>query len=118
MATRAKWQTREHDRMWRNQRDRFQEDWRKTLEDSSNRASDEMANQIFTGKSGRAYHDRNFQELESAFQYGHAARRHYGERHPRWNDALRDELRQDYEGDWTADGPFVRYAYDYTRANR
>ncbi len=123
MATRAKWRTEEQDSLWGKVKAAFRNDWEQTRNDfGSDRARDldqdvdNTVNQMFGEQSPERYRDMPFDEMEPAFRYGHAARAHYGRKHPRWNEELRDELRRDYEGEnWERDEPLVRYTYGYTQ---
>lgn len=114
MATRADWQTKENDTAWTNQRNTFRNDWRNAV--SGNNRRDERSEAVSSRQSREQYQNREFEDMEPAFRYGHAASQNFGDRHPRWNDTLGSELRNDYEGNWEQDAPLIRYAYEYDRA--
>lgn len=100
----------------------FRNDWEQTKNDfGSDRARDldqdldDTVKQMFGKQAPHNYRDMDFKESEPAFRYGHAARHHYGAEHPEWNATLRDELRNDYKGDWKRDEPLIRYSYSYSK---
>jgi hypothetical protein len=57
--------------------------------------------------------DDAFENREQAFRFGYTAKQRFREKHPRWSDDLDGHLRGSYEGDYDADRPYIRHAYDY-----
>ena len=72
-----------------------------------------MSEMFSSEESRRRFSNREFEDLEPAFRYGHAARQNFGDQYPRWNDSLSSELRDSYEGNWQDDEPLIRYSYEY-----
>lgn len=120
MKTKAKWYTDEHNSTWDRVKAAFRNDWEQTKNDFGVKGNrdldqdvDDTVEQMFGKESTNRHGEVNYDDREEAFRYGHAARRHYGEKHSTWNDDLRTTLSKDYHGDWERDEPYVRYAYDY-----
>jgi hypothetical protein len=57
--------------------------------------------------------DDAFENREQAFRFGVAAHRQYGKKHSEWDEDLDRQLSQDYGGDYAADRPYIRHAYQY-----
>ncbi len=120
MATTASWHTTEHDSTWERVKAAFRRDWEQTKNDfGSDEARDldqdvdNTVRQMFGKESPYDYRSLPFEDEEPAFRYGHAARRHFGEKHKTWDPTLSEELRGTYSGDWERDEPLIRYAYGY-----
>jgi hypothetical protein len=125
MRTRAKWHTEKHDSTWDRVKDAFRRDWEQTKNDFGSdkaRDLDQDIGDTFKQMSSKDYRDRygerNYDDSEEAFRYGHAARDHYGSDHPRWNDDLSKRLREDYPHDYERDEPLIRYAYGYNYSRK
>jgi hypothetical protein len=58
-----------------------------------------------------------FDDAEMPLGYGYAARTHFGDRYPLWNDELEGKLRSDWNADkpWPEIKHFVRRGYDLKR---
>lgn len=120
MKTRPEWYTTEHDSTWDRVKAAFKNDWEQTKNDfgvKGNRDLDQDVDDTVKQMAGKQstvrYGELEYDELESAFRYGHAARRQFGEKHPEWDDDLGTRLAADYDRDWKRDEPLVRHAYMY-----
>ena len=120
MKTRPNWYTKEHDGTWERVKAAFKNDWEQTKNDfgvKGNRDLDQDVDDTVKQMAGKQstvrYGEYEWDELESAFKYGHAAHGHYGKDYPDWNDELSSKLAADYDRDWKRDEPLGRYAYRY-----
>ena len=116
-TNRPSWHTKDHDSTWEKVKAAFRRDWEQTKHDfgsdSARDPNQDMGDTVkqMSGKQ-KTTHPRNFEDAESAFEYGHAARHHYHSEHPKWNSELDKKLAHDYHGDWERDRPYVRHAYE------
>jgi len=58
-----------------------------------------------------------WEDAETAIGYGYAARDHFGDQHPEWNDDLERRLSADWntERPWSEVVRFVRHGYEVKR---
>ncbi|HEY5240860.1 MAG TPA: hypothetical protein VIJ22_05325 [Polyangiaceae bacterium] len=58
-----------------------------------------------------------WEDAETAIGYGYAARDHFGEQHPQWNDDLERRLAADWntERPWSEVVRYVRHGYEVKR---
>ena len=120
MKTKPNWYKNEYDSTWERTKAAFRNDWEQTKNDfgvKGNRDIDQDVDDTVKQMAGKQstvrYGELDYDDIEGAFRYGHAARRHFGEEHPTWNDDLGNRLSADYDRDWKRDEPLVRYAYGY-----
>ena len=120
MHNKPNWYNNDHDSAWDNVRNAFRRDWEQTKHDfGSKNARDldqdagDTVRQATTGGTGSSASERSFEDHEPAFRFGHAARRHYGTQHAKWNDDLDRNLRNDYGSTYDRDRDSIRRAYEY-----
>ena len=116
MATKhADWYTDEHMSAWDRIKAAFANDWEQTKSDFGSKSARDMDQDVDDTVKQAAGSDNAFENLEQAFRFGYAARTRYQDQYPTWNDDLDARLRSDYHGDYDADRPYIRHAYQYRR---
>lgn len=118
MKTKPTWYTDESDSTWERVKSAFKNDWEQTKNDfGADRARDldqdvdNTVKQMLGKESTVRYGEMDYDDMDDAFKYGYLGRTHFGEKYPTWDDELRDNLRNDYQGDWKRDEPLIRYSY-------
>ncbi|MGE0490936.1 MAG: hypothetical protein AB7S38_17145 [Vulcanimicrobiota bacterium] len=116
----AAWYKPEYDSTWDRVKAAFANDWEQTKNDFGSKFArdldqdvDDTIKQMAGKQSTVRFGEREFDDMEPAFRYGHAARRHYNKDYPTWNTELHNKLKADYQGDWDRDWPLVHHAYGY-----
>lgn len=105
------WWTVDHDQRWDRVRASFRRSWewlRFQTESVAPQASQQFASEPAPCFVRPA---RSFEDLESAFRYGHLARQQFPE--IGWDDRADRPLRRDYPGNWNADRDYIRSGFNY-----
>lgn len=113
MATRPDWQTDDSDSTWERVKAAFANDWEQTKADFGSDDARDMDQDVDDTVKQMAGSDDAFENREQAFRFGHAASQRYRDDHPKWDDDLDRELSSNYDGDYEADRPYIRHAYEY-----
>lgn len=115
MATkqRAAWYGEEQMSAWERIKAAFANDWEQTKHDLGFKSARDLDQDVDDTVKQAAGADDAFENREQAFRFGYAARHHYGDRYPEWNEELDTHLRDEYEGDYPSDVEYIRYAYGY-----
>ena len=122
------WQ--EADYKWERVKEALQRDWQQTMHDLhmgghelNQRLADTMA-QAAGRQSMPPIDEANpprvlfrWEDAEIPIGYGYAARTHFGDRYPEWNDALEDRLKTDWRAErpWSEVRLLVRHGYEVKR---
>lgn len=114
MNNRADWVTDDDNNTWERIKAAFANDWEQTKADFGADGARDMNQDVDDTIKQAAGADDAFENREQAFRFGHAARRRYHSDYPEWNDDLDGTLRHDYAGDYDADQPYIRHAYEYS----
>ena len=115
MTKHADWYTDEHKSAWDRIKAAFANDWEQTKSDFGSKSARDMDQDVDDTVKQAAGSDNAFENREQAFRFGYAARTHYHDQYPTWNEDLDTRLRSDYHGDYDADRPYIRHAYEYRR---
>lgn len=98
---------------WERVKKAMSNDWEQTKADMNIDGNRDMDQDVDdTLKQAMGSRDA-FENHEQALRFGYTAQRHYSQSHPKWNDRLEQNLRQDYDGDYDADRAYIRHAYGY-----
>ena len=121
----ASWWNKDSDSSWDRVKAAFQRDWEQTKYDFGGGPSDlnqDVPDTVKQAAGQQAIPPEgvpNFEAHESAFRFGIAARQHYGEQYPVWDDRLEETLKVEWSpnsnnNDWPRYSSSVRRAYEYT----
>ncbi|MEQ8847873.1 hypothetical protein [Botrimarina sp.] len=113
MGKRPEWQTKETDSTWDRVKAAFANDWEQTKADFGSDSARDMNQDVDDTIKQAMGLDDAFENREQAFRFGHAAKHHYGSQHSEWDDKLDARLRDEYEGDYEQDRPYIRHAYNH-----
>lgn len=112
MAEKCDWTT-EHQSTWERVKSAFANDWEQTKADLGIDGNRDMNQDVDDTVKQMAGTEDAFENHEQAFRFGHAAQCHYGTKHPRWENDLESQLREDYDGDFESDRIYIMHAYQY-----
>ena len=115
MAKHADWYTAEDMSTWDRIKAAFANDWEQTKNDFGSKSARDMDQDVDDTVKQAAGSDNAFENREQAFRFGYAAQSRYLDQYPTWNESLDTRLRADYPGDYDADRPYIRHAYEYRR---
>ncbi|MBV9493781.1 MAG: hypothetical protein JOZ54_06015 [Acidobacteria bacterium] len=113
---RPTWYGDDKDTSWNNVKDAFRKDWEQTKHDFGSKTARDLDQDAGdTVREATTGVRSDFEKHEASFRFGHAARQHYGDKHPAWSNDLETDLRQDYGTDYDRDRDYIRHAYEYDR---
>lgn len=97
---------------WERVKKAFANDWEQTKADFGSKSARDMDQDVDDTVKQAIGTDDAFENREQAFRFGYLAQRRHAAKHPKWNDTLETQLRNDYEGDYDADRRYIRHAYE------
>lgn len=98
---------------WERIKKAFANDWEQTKADFGVQGARDLDQDVDDTLKQAAGSDNAFENHEQAFRFGYTARGRFQAKHPRWNDDLDRQLRQEYAGNYDADRPYIQHAYGY-----
>lgn len=113
MANKSDYYTADDLTTWERVKKAFANDWEQTKADFGVDGARDMNQDVDDTLKQAAGSADAFENREQAFRFGYAAQRRYSSKYPQWNDELDQELRDTYDGDYTADRDYIRHAYGY-----
>jgi hypothetical protein len=109
-----KWWNPTHESAWNRVKAAFKRDWDQTKHDLGGREPDTNQDVADTAKQAAGKQpipprgQPTYEEVEDAYRFGYGARSQYGKQYPTWNDALEQQLEQDWTSTYQ-DRQWVRY---------
>ena len=129
-TNRPSWWTEQDQGAWDRAREAVRRDWDQTLHDLHLGGHELNQSVVDTFKQAGAQEPMppidkanppkvigNWDDAELAIGYGYAARNHFGDKYPQWDDDLERTLKDDWRTDkpWSAMRLFVRHGYEVKR---
>ena len=117
------WWTEQHDSAWERVKAAFKRDWDQTKHDLGGNRPDtdqDVDNTVKQAAGKEAIPPRGeptFENHEHAYKFGYGARSKYQGRHPRWDENLETQLREDWgdADDWDNNLPYIRKGWEYQK---
>lgn len=118
------WWTKENDSTWEKTKAAFKRDWDQTKHDMGGKEPDTNQNAKDTVKQAAGKEvipprrQPNYDKVEPAYRFGQGARSHYGKKHPKWNDQVESQLKEDWKStnasaSWDEDREAIHHGWDY-----
>lgn len=98
---------------WERVKKAFANDWEQTKSDFGVDDARDMDQDVDDTVKQALGSDDAFENREQAFRFGYTANRRYKSDYPKWNDDLENRIREEYDGDYDRDRPYIRHAYEY-----
>lgn len=111
---RPEWMTDDDDSSWDRIKAAFKNDWEQTKNDFGADTARDLNQDVDDTIKQAAGADNAFENREQAFRFGHAAKRQYGSKHPKWNKELSTRLKSDYGRDYDDQVRYIRHGYEYS----